>query len=126
MAARASDLVQTELNQLRAQLLATRTALLETRDERLGRVRHSGVDRLDGMDTERATGAFIESGLEVSLAEIDQESKELEAINRALAAMDEGSYGLCRKCGASIDGRRLHANPAALHCIGCETGLAHG
>ena len=44
----------------------------------------------------------------------------LEAIEAALARMDEGTYGNCADCGADISASRLDALPFALRCVGCE------
>lgn len=44
---------------------------------------------------------------------------ELSQINRALAQLDAGTYGLCSQCGQPIDGRRLRALPYSDRCITC-------
>ena len=40
-------------------------------------------------------------------------------IDRALAKIDEGSYGLCDECGERIAPDRLEALPAASRCVDC-------
>jgi RNA polymerase-binding transcription factor DksA len=48
---------------------------------------------------------------------------ELAQINRALAQLDQGNYGLCSSCGEPIDARRLQALPYSDRCISCaESG----
>jgi RNA polymerase-binding transcription factor DksA len=44
---------------------------------------------------------------------------ELAQINRALAQLDQGTYGLCSQCGKAIDARRLQALPYSDRCITC-------
>jgi len=44
---------------------------------------------------------------------------ELAQINRALAQLDQGTYGLCSHCGQPIDERRLQALPYSDRCITC-------
>lgn len=44
----------------------------------------------------------------------------LSGIDRALARMDEGTYGLCESCGEPIDINRLEALPAAVDCLDCR------
>jgi DnaK suppressor protein len=44
---------------------------------------------------------------------------ELAQINRALAQLDAGSYGVCSHCGQPIDARRLQALPYSDRCITC-------
>lgn len=44
---------------------------------------------------------------------------ELAQINRALAQLDAGNYGVCSQCGQPIDARRLQALPYSDRCITC-------
>jgi RNA polymerase-binding transcription factor DksA len=44
---------------------------------------------------------------------------ELAQIGRALAQLDQGSYGHCSRCGEVIDARRLQALPYSDRCISC-------
>lgn len=43
--------------------------------------------------------------------------KELEDINAALHAIDEGTYGICSKCGGDIPFERLEAIPTTDRCV---------
>lgn len=49
--------------------------------------------------------------------------EELEAkfdsVNRALARVDAGTYGVCERCGSPIGKARLEARPEASLCINC-------
>ena len=40
----------------------------------------------------------------------------------ALRRMDEGSYGTCERCSASIEIERLEVLPQAALCLPCQTG----
>jgi DnaK suppressor protein len=42
-----------------------------------------------------------------------------ERVLRALAKLDEGSYGLCDSCGKPIAAARLEAAPESVLCIDC-------
>jgi len=42
-----------------------------------------------------------------------------ERLQRALAKLDEGSYGTCDRCGAAIAPARLEAVPESVLCIDC-------
>ncbi len=44
---------------------------------------------------------------------------EIARIERAIAAIDAGSYGTCAACGGLIAPRRLQALPFATECIDC-------
>jgi YteA family regulatory protein len=43
--------------------------------------------------------------------------KELEEINKALHAIEEGTYGICKECGADIPFERLQAVPTTDRCV---------
>ena len=42
---------------------------------------------------------------------------ELDEVERALAKLDDGTYGKCETCGEPITPARLEAMPAARFCI---------
>jgi len=46
-------------------------------------------------------------------------ASELAQINRALAQLDAGSYGICSNCGKPIGDGRLQALPYSDRCITC-------
>lgn len=56
-------------------------------------------------------------------SQIERDVTELRAIDAALARFDEGTYGMCTRCGGEIGQARLHANPAAVRCIACQTAF---
>lgn len=45
--------------------------------------------------------------------------ESLQAAERALAKMADGTYGTCEKCGQDIAPARLEAMPEARLCINC-------
>ncbi len=57
----------------------------------------------------RLTEIGVGSSLESSLARTE----------RALAKLDEGSYGLCDACGKPIPAARLRAMPDCVSCVTC-------
>lgn len=56
--------------------------------------------------------------LDMTLEERARES--LEQIERALARIAEGTYGVCVRCGDPIPEARLEAVPEADLCISCK------
>jgi YteA family regulatory protein len=42
---------------------------------------------------------------------------ELEKVKEALAAMEDGTYGICRECEKDIPFERLEAIPSTLYCV---------
>jgi len=46
----------------------------------------------------------------------------VQQVSEALERIDNGSYGLCLRCGQSIEVNRLAALPWVALCIGCQEG----
>lgn len=44
---------------------------------------------------------------------------EIDDIRAALKRIEDGTYGVCSRCGEDIDERRLQALPYATECIQC-------
>jgi DnaK suppressor protein len=47
--------------------------------------------------------------------------RRLESIEYALRQAQDGSYGICERCGQPIDPARLEAVPEATMCVKCKT-----
>ncbi|MGA8295683.1 MAG: TraR/DksA C4-type zinc finger protein [Acidimicrobiales bacterium] len=45
----------------------------------------------------------------------------LTEVERALEKVEDGTYGICEKCGSQISPARLEAKPAVRTCIDCAT-----
>lgn len=56
-------------------------------------------------DTLRGEGALV--------------AKEIASVKRALARIEDGTYGECVRCGEEIAPARLEARPEAALCIDC-------
>ena len=54
------------------------------------------------------------------VAQADALTAKLADVERALAKLDDGTYGYCDRCGASIPGERLEARPWAVLCMHCS------
>jgi DnaK suppressor protein len=44
-------------------------------------------------------------------------------VRAALARFQQGTYGLCERCGMAIDPARLQALPYAALCMACQQHL---
>ena len=44
---------------------------------------------------------------------------QLDDAERALARLDDGTYGRCEGCGRAIPDERLEARPATSFCVTC-------
>ena len=62
--------------------------------------------------------ATLDREMDLSLEENSQVA--LARIDRALAKLDEGSYGICDSCKGPIADDRLRAVPSAALCIDCK------
>jgi len=60
---------------------------------------------------------------ELALKLGERESKMVADIDQALMRMDEGSYGMCVRCGRQIDERRLEAMPTARYDAACQEAV---
>ncbi len=45
---------------------------------------------------------------------------ELKDVEKALATIEKGTYGICKYCSKEIDEKRLEARPASSSCIECK------
>ena len=50
----------------------------------------------------------------------DNVREMLGEVEHALERLNNGDYGLCRRCGETIDVERLKAMPAAELCVPCK------
>jgi DnaK suppressor protein len=107
---------QLDLAQVRAQLeehrdaTKARVAALAKRPE-LGSAQGFGKRIGDG--TTEAVSRLTEIGVGQSL------ESTLARTERALAKLDEGSYGVCDACGKAIAPGRLRAMPDSVLCLDC-------
>ena len=56
---------------------------------------------------------------ELAAITMDRLAQDLKLINRALADLDAGRYGLCIECDVLIAPKRLNAPPFAMRCVTC-------
>ena len=103
------EAVRAELEQRRASM-AERVAELAKTPE-LGQAQGFGKRIGDG--TVEAISRLTDIGVGRSL------EQSLARTERALAKLDEGSYGVCDGCGGEIAPRRLEVMPDSTMCVGC-------
>lgn len=112
------DAARTSLEERRAQLTTDLGAIetAERRDEpRPQYGKRIGDHTSEALETRRNAAAG--DTLRLQLAEAE----------RAVAKLDEGSYGRCDGCGGPIGAERLEALPWAAECIDCRSGKSgHG
>jgi DnaK suppressor protein len=64
--------------------------------------------------------AFDSGSDEISSQLAELEARELNQIERALARMKQGTYGICEICQGKIPVARLNALPYSTTCIDCQ------
>ena len=72
---------------------------------------------------ESADLAMRDENEEMALKLGDQESQMVADIDQALLRIEEGSYGICVRCGRAIDERRLEALPTARYDADCQAAI---
>jgi DnaK suppressor protein len=105
----------------RDSLIADRAATLDRlaalEREFSGIVEASGQANADDEhDPEGATIAFERQHVAALLGQARQHLADIDA---ALRRIDDGSYGVCERCGQPIAEGRLEARPTAATCVTC-------
>ncbi len=108
---------QDALLRLHKSLLARRTDLRRKLSDELANMRNFKTADTTG---DSADAAFETGSDEMAsqLAELD--ARELGQIERALARLKQGIYGLCEGCQGKIPVGRLNALPYTTLCISCQ------
>ncbi|RKN10487.1 TraR/DksA family transcriptional regulator [Streptomyces radicis] len=96
-----------------AELAALRESLVEQRDFRLAQ-----LAQLAGPGEAAPSGAA--SRREVQVALRASARMVLADVEAAIERMDNGSYGVCRRCGHAIALPRLVIVPQARYCAPCH------
>jgi DnaK suppressor protein len=106
--ARTADELRARRDELTAEL-GTVTAVERDPDasvsfgKRIGDGTTEAVERLNRVGTARELGAMLED------------------VERALAKIDDGTYGICDRCGRLIPETRLEARPWSVLCVDCAS-----
>jgi len=112
-------LTKEQIEELRKLLLQKKKETLERienflKDSSL-KVSSNVGDEIDVADRE------MERQRQISLRE--KESEYLKQIEYALRKIEEGTYGICERCGEPISYERLKARPISIYCIKCKKKL---
>ena len=104
-----------------------RSILLEQLQQNTERVRTDQAAVL-----EAAADDGVKDSVDMSLQDVNQElmlklgerdSQTVAEIDEALMRIDEGTFGLCERCGKPIDERRLEALPTARYDATCQAAV---
>ena len=111
---------QKELDELRERLRAEQVELQEqlaTIEEQSFATSQSDISGEVSFDEENADAGTFTFERERDLSIENNVRDLLGKIDRALARMDDGTYGVCSRCGKPIEKARLKALPYADLCI---------
>src|SRR5690625_1096171 len=107
------------LNEFKQLLLARQSEMIDQVQDRFGLIESQtdAVGELSSYDNHPADMATELYEREKDIALNEHAEKELEAINEALHAIEEGTYGICKECSMDIPLERLLAIPTAETCM---------
>lgn len=107
---------------VRRRLLDDRDRLLKEiseLDAELGESLHdSSEESMYDQHMAETAAITLEREMELSLEENARAS--MAQLDRALKKLENGSYGICDRCGERIADERLQAAPSATLCIQCK------
>jgi len=107
---------KTFLKKARETLQNMRSQLLRSVQQDIRAGREQSKD--EGMDTYDIASESRDR--EINFILTDRDRDKLQAIDDALARIDDGSYGVCESCEADVAEGRLEALPFTRLCINCQ------
>jgi DnaK suppressor protein len=115
-------------NRIRLQKLRDEVAArgVGSGDFSLGHAMNEETSELSVYDNHPADVASELLDRELRLGQLIADSDYLTEIDEALAAMDAGTYGVCRVCHQPLLQERLEAYPTALTCVRCKRVVEDG
>ena len=108
-----------------------RNVLLEQLRQHNENVRENQSDALEMIAADDGVKDVADLSLQDVSSEIEyrlseRESQMVADIDQALLRIDEGSYGVCARCGKVIPDARLEAVPTARYDAECQTLIEQG
>jgi DnaK suppressor protein len=117
------------LEEQRILLLSERAEYVEKAAELKAEAESLAMEHEPGdvqFDEEGGEGGTTNVDRELDLVLSAQARAAVDEIDRALAKIGLGTYGLCERCGKEIPKPRLKALPYAALCVSCKSGgLSH-
>jgi len=110
------DMLNEELKDYFSNLLSERLEVLN-RDEKKSA---DGFSDMQEESPDPIDQASMESDRDFSFRIRERESRLIAKITDALERIEDGTYGICEKCGRPISIERLKARPVTTLCIKCK------
>ena len=99
------------------QILSTQ---LRDLTEQVNDDRAAAIDSIDGDAKDVVDKSQQDVNQELALQLGERASKMIADIDQALQRIDDGTYGICERCGKEISDRRLEAVPTARYDAACQ------
>jgi DnaK suppressor protein len=115
-----ANLTAKEIKELKQRLVDERrdlSAQLEELEQSTFSANQSDLTGEMGLDEEYADAGTATFERERDLSLVNNLRDLMERIDKALVKIDEGTYGLCDRCGKPIEKPRLKALPYANLCL---------
>jgi RNA polymerase-binding protein DksA len=122
-AARPAKLDKKTLDQIKATLESERNDLFQRQaelDQDSFDATQSDMTGEVGLDEDFADAGTATFERERDLSIRNNIRDLIDQITRAIGRINEGTYGICERCGRPIDAARLKALPHALLCMDCK------
>ena len=97
------------------------TEELHRHNQRIGEDQANALAAIDDSVKDAGDLSVQDVNQETALRMGERESQMVADIDQALLRIEEGTYGVCQRCGKHIDGRRLEAVPTARYDAQCQT-----
>jgi DnaK suppressor protein len=111
---------EAELKKVRQELQAEIAGLMADISEAESAIAERLGDAVGDAGDDQADAGAKTFQREHELALTQNARELLELSERALARMDDGSFGVCESCGQAIGKARLQAFPRATLCVTCK------
>jgi DnaK suppressor protein len=104
-----------------------RSALESEREELVRQLDELGATDQGNLRSDvQFPGSFADAGAAASersevIGLVQSLARRVRTVDRALAKIEEGTYGVCDRCGKPIPSARLEARPESVLCIDCKT-----
>ena len=108
-------MLQPELQRFKTMLEESRQTLLQSAKRTLEESNFDTDDLPDEIDL-----ASSEYNQSMVFRLRDREKFLLKKIDKALARIEDGSFGICERCEEEISVKRLEARPVTTLCIRCK------
>lgn len=112
--------ISTSTDELRAMLLARRSAVQQEIHELLAQYREHYATTHNDSVLDLEDMSLRDSTAEQQLSLLEARNRTRIMLDTALRRLDDGEYGLCEDCGTAIGAGRLRALPFAKRCLACQ------